>query len=379
MSALDDFAATLDKPQQTVALPAVISHPAPPQLVHGAQLIAGDRRDVPAVLRELSALANAHGDGWFYSIPFKDKKTGKTTYVEGPSIKLADQAVASYGNCAVDSWVSGEGVDYWEITARVIDLERGSSLSRPYRQRKNAARVGSDEARNQEIAFAIGVSKAERNVICRALATYVDYAFEEARGALVNKVGKDVEGWQEKVVKRLDELKVPLARVEAVVGRPARDWTARDIAKVVAMAKTVADGMATLNETFPTIQSEPVNAELDKIAKATDKGGKAEASAAGASTPPETATGPTQPPADAPQPVAVRAVYSEMVQKLLKLATDQGLTVQQALEELDHATPIWQEQMPDHPERVKTAVATAARVAKGTLSPEDARKYLMAL
>jgi hypothetical protein len=279
----------------------------------------------------------------------------------------------------VDSWVSGEGVDYWEITARVIDLERGSSLSRPYRQRKNAARVGSDEARNQEIAFAIGVSKAERNVICRALATYVDYAFEEARGALVNKVGKDVEGWQEKVVKRLDELKVPLASVEAVVGRPARDWTARDIAKVVAMAKTVADGMATLNETFPTIQSEPVNAELDKIAKATDKGGKAEASAAGASTPPETATGPTQPPADAPQPVAVRAVYSEMVQKLLKLATDQGLTVQQALEELDHATPIWQEQMPDHPERVKTAVATAARVAKGTLSPEDARKYLMAL
>ncbi|TIQ36371.1 MAG: hypothetical protein E5X49_32765 [Mesorhizobium sp.] len=49
----------------------------------------------------------------------------------------------------------------------------------------------------------------------------------------------------------------------SVIGRPAKDWLAPDIAKVIAMMTAVADGMATLDETFPPLKVE--DAEVEEI------------------------------------------------------------------------------------------------------------------
>ena len=47
---------------------------------------------------------------------------------------------------------------------------------------------------------------------------------------------------------------VAVTRVERVVGRPAKDWLAPDIAKIIAMMKSVADGMASVDEAFPPME-----------------------------------------------------------------------------------------------------------------------------
>jgi len=117
-----------------------------------------------------------------------------------------------------------------------------------------------------DIAYSIGQSKAIRNVICNALQTYADYAFEQARDSLVEKIGKDLDRWRERTLQGLAKMPVELARVERVVGRAARDWLAPNVAQVIAMMKSVADGMATVDEVFPPIEAPAPAAEGERTA-----------------------------------------------------------------------------------------------------------------
>jgi hypothetical protein len=373
-SALDEFAQSARQETEAMLLPA-IAHAAPPSLMHGAQQVPV-KRDDAGILRKLSQLAAAAGDDWFYRIPFKDKKTGRTTFVEGPSIKLANDLARIYGNCDVDSWVSGEGADWWEITARFIDLESGFSMTRPFRQRKSAARIGGDDGgRRDEMSFGIGVSKAERNVVVNALQTYGDFAFEEARNALVDKVGRDVDGWRAKILERLQGM-VALPRVEAAIGRPARDWLAPDIARVAAMGKAIRDGMATVDETFPPLKTggDP----LDDFATA----GKMVKEAAGgvSTTPvpssPDDAAGaplPPQPPAPADALAFEKSVAIEAMLDLAHAADDED----ERLADLNRQWPIYQKKFEKAaPQFLGDLFATAERVARGEMRVDEARKHL---
>ena len=75
--------------------------------------------------------------------------------------------------------------DAWIIYARLMDLETGFAMTRPFQQRKGQKAMKTDDARALDIALQIGVSKAIRNVVCNGLQTFADFAFEEARDALV--------------------------------------------------------------------------------------------------------------------------------------------------------------------------------------------------
>jgi hypothetical protein len=374
-SALDEFAQSARKETESVLLPAV-AHAPPPMLVHGAQAVPV-KRDDSRILQKLSQLAAAAGDDWFYRIPFKDRKTGKTTFVEGPSVKLANDLARIYGNCDVDSWVSGEGADWWEITARFIDLESGFSMTRPFRQRKTAARIGGDDAgRRDEMSFGIGVSKAERNVVVNALQTYGDFAFEEARNALVDKVGKDVNGWRAKILERLEGM-VALPRVEAVIGRAAADWLAPDIARVAAMGKAIRDGMATVDETFPPLKTGSGGAELDAFVA----GNVVKEAAGGASTPPvssppdDTAGAPLPPQAPAPADALAfeKSIAIEAMLDLALAADDE----EERLADLNRQWPIYQAKFEKaDPRFLGDLFATAEKVARGDMKVAEARKQL---
>ena len=393
-SALDEFAATAAPKQEL--MPA-IQKAAPPALIHGAQAIMVPRDDA-VVLRKIAALAAAAGEDWYYRIPFKDNKTGKTTWVEGPSIKLANDVARIYGSCDVDPWVSNEGIDYWEISARFIDLESGYSMTRLFRQRKGAARVGGgDAARNQEISFQIGTSKAIRNVIVNALQTYADYAYQQARNALVTKIGKDVDMWRERAVERVSTL-VALSRVEAVIGRPARDWLAPDIAKVVAMGKAINDGMATIDETFPPLKQEAVTGTpaLDQFAgDKTEADEKPVAEQPGKTVDPEkpetpvdplatgqaAASDPDEPPAiandAAAAPPADIELREEAITKLLDLATDDKLSVQERGELLEDILPSWEDKL--DAAFFKVLADSCAQVLDGRIRRATAEKKLEAM
>lgn len=224
--------------------------------VIGAQEVAVHRNEA-TVLAKLKALAAAAGEDWYYRYPVENKKLNRKDWIEGPSIKLANDLARIYGNCDVDIRVQDLG-DSWLFYARFTDYETGFSLTRPFQARKSAGKIGgADDARRLDIAFQIGVSKAERNVVVNGLQTFADFAFEEARQAIVDKVGKNIAAYRDKVLLRLTEAGIDKARVERSVGRVAGEWLAPDIARIIATIKAVADGMATWDESFPPLTPQP--------------------------------------------------------------------------------------------------------------------------
>ena len=258
-NALDAFAQAPSR--DVVSAPSVQPMMSPGDRVFGAQQVAV-YRDEARILQKLAALGAAAGDDWFYRFPVKSKN-GQKSFIEGPSIKLANDVARIYGNCEVDTRVIDLGAS-WLIYARFTDFESGYALTRPFQQDKGASRLGGDDqARKLDIAFQIGVSKAIRNVVTNALQTFADYAFEAARNSLVEKIGKDVQKWRNEMLVRLKDRGVDSQRVEFVLGRASADWTAPDIAKVIAMMKAVADGMATIDETFPP-KDKQVADEVDR-------------------------------------------------------------------------------------------------------------------
>ena len=217
--------------------------------VVGAQPVAV-HRDEQKVLQKLANLAAAAGSDWFYRFPVK-KKEGGQDWIEGPSIKLANEVLRVFGNLSLEIRELDVG-DAWVFYARCTDIEGGSSMERAFRQRKSQTSMRTRDADRQlDIAYQIGQSKAIRNVVCNFLQIYCDYAFEQAQGSLVEKIGKSLEAWRERTAEGLRKMPVELARVERTIGRPAKDWLAPDIARIVAMMRSVADGMASVDEVFP--------------------------------------------------------------------------------------------------------------------------------
>lgn len=249
---LSSFANATDQPNSpTPSGHAVMRQTSgiPETRVLGAQRVAV-YRDEQKVLQKLSALAAAAGSDWFYRFPVK-KKEGGQDWIEGPSIKLANEVMRVVGNIALEVRELDVG-DGWVIYARASDLEGGSSMERAYRQRKSQSSMRTrDMDRQLDINFQIGQSKAIRNVICNFLQIYCDYAFEQAQNSLVEKIGKSLEAWRERTLEGLRKMPVDVARVERTLGRAAKEWLAPDIARIVAMMRSIADGMASVDEVFP--------------------------------------------------------------------------------------------------------------------------------
>jgi len=378
-AALDEFAQSTEVEGQLV--------PIMPQgqvatQVFGAQNVAV-RRDERIILNKIRALAAAAGQEWFYRFPVRNKKKGTTDYIEGPSIKMANDLARLYGNCDVDCRAVDIG-SHILFTARFIDLETGYSLTRPFQQRKGASQMGSDSDRQSDITFQIGASKAIRNVIINALQTYADFAFDHAKTALTEKISGDLEAWRQRTHDRLKE-RVDPRRAEVVVGRPWKEWLATDIARVITMMKGVSDGMASLDETFPPLAGEESKqaaaaptAEMDQFAS-TDSG-----------RPQERGSGPSPTPvaeqaeSDHPDPLASGSATShdyrpEVIEKAITMVTRYGKSEQQHLDALDALVPMLNKTIPDHPDFVDQVVRTASDVALKRTPADDARKYLRGL
>ncbi|MER9336032.1 hypothetical protein NKJ06_18915 [Mesorhizobium sp. M0293] len=350
-------------------------------LVFGAQAVAV-RRDEASVLRKIKVLASAAGTDWYYRFPVKNRKENRTDWIEGPSIKLANDLARLYGNCEVDCRAQDLG-NVILYHARFVDLETGYALTRPFQQRKGAAKLGgSDDQRREDITFQIGASKAIRNVVVNALQTFADFAFEEAKEALVGRIGGDIEKWRRNTAERIG-LKVDLKRVEAVVGRAADQWLAPDIARIIAMGKAAEDGMATWDETFPplTLQEQAAPAgdqgkhRLDDFAdeKTMVNGNTAEPARSGG----ETAAASPEPPSPSQAAAVDDDPHAGIIERMLQLA-EEDRPAEERLERLDVAVHDFLDQSPKLATFIKLSGKTAASVAKGEMPVEQAREYLEA-
>jgi len=221
--------------------------------VIGAQPVAKERDEVK-VRQKLKTMAAYAGEDWFYRFPVTGPG-GSRQYIEGPSIKLANNVAREFGNCITEIREIDVG-DAWVFYARFTDIETGFSMERSYHQRKGQQTIKTkDPQRAIDQVYSIGQSKAIRNVIVNALGIYCDYAYKEARNSLVEEIGKDLNGWRQRTLQGFVQMGLAIERVERVIGRASKDWLAQDVSQVVAMARSIKDGMATVDETFPPIEA----------------------------------------------------------------------------------------------------------------------------
>lgn len=155
-------------------------------------------KDVIQCVHDECALA---GEDVFYSWTVKDKKKkdkdGKPmlTVIEGLSIDGAMICARNFGNCSVEALPVIETPTAYLMPAQFVDNERGFTVIRQFRQAKNR-NIGADykdDGRADEIKFAIGQSKALRNVIVAAIPpVVVAKAMDAAKADIRKKVENNV-------------------------------------------------------------------------------------------------------------------------------------------------------------------------------------------
>lgn len=213
-------------------------------------------REITKVLAKMKVLAGAAGDRYVYRIPFKrtNKQTGdvKTEYVEGGSIKLANDLAREYGNCMINVLVDNSQPRYWIFYGKFVDLETGFTMVRAFQQRKSQSTGMKDVDRQEDMVFQIGQSKCIRNVTLNALQTMTDYCVEEAKQSVKERIAKDPNKARAWLLAKIAELRVDLKLVESFYGRIAAHWTVADMAKLYAEINSIEDGMVTPDDLYPT-------------------------------------------------------------------------------------------------------------------------------
>lgn len=208
-------------------------------------------RNLSEIQQRMRVLAAFSGGAYIYSWPVKNRKTGRTTTIEGATVKLANDLAREWGNCLVDVRVVDER-SHWLYYARFTDLETGYSYTRPYRQRKGQDTGMADAARAEDLVFQIGASKAIRNCILNALSTLVDYTMEQARNNLLHWVDNNQERAEAYVETITERFGIDLETVEAVVGKKKKNWTNREYARVLTELRGIDEGLSDAEDLYPT-------------------------------------------------------------------------------------------------------------------------------
>lgn len=238
-------------------------------------------RNLERISAKLKVLCKMNGPRYMYSWSVKDRQNNRMQEISGPTVKLANDLAREYGNC----WVGvDEVVDtptHWQFMGKFVDLETGFTYCRPFQQAKDKNVGGGmrDAGRRDDLIYQIGASKAIRNVIVNALSTFTEYMMEESDSRLIDFVNTEADKANEFIDGILYEKDINIKRVEAVVGRTRKEWTDRDLVRVLMELRGVKDGLSNPDELYPTGEAaETVMAtkQADKADVAPAEEGKAE-------------------------------------------------------------------------------------------------------
>lgn len=140
-----------------------------------------DPRDEKKILDKLLMeleIAPRFAEKVYYSIPYKNNKTGTTTKVEGVSIKGAMALQRLWGNCASAGRIVEEANDRIICEGVFMDYETNSRVMRQVVVSRFYTPSGTNNrvprrADQLEIAIAAGISKAIRNAVNNGLPEYL--------------------------------------------------------------------------------------------------------------------------------------------------------------------------------------------------------------
>jgi hypothetical protein len=186
-----------------------------------------------------------------------DEGDGKVT-IEGMSIDGAMICLRNWGNVACPVTLVDETPTHFLLESTFIDLEKGFSFQRLYRQRKSGGPGGKMDAdRAEDISFQIGQSKSQRNVVDKSLPIWlINRAIEAAKSSAAEKY-KDVAAMAPRAVAGYETIGVSLAQLEARLKKAIADWTPYDLLTLSLIYKAIRDRETSAGEEFPASDGTP--------------------------------------------------------------------------------------------------------------------------
>ena len=207
-------------------------------------------RDLTKVVDKVVKEAGLAGEDFLYS--WSQGEGNNRSIIEGVSIDGAMIMARNYGNCVPEVDIVEEGPDHWTFRATFIDFETGATLPRLLRKSKSGVRGKMDRERKLDIAFQIGQSKAQRNVIVKAMPTYlVKKAVDAAKAAAAAEIKDLPKAIGDATAAFAAKFKVTAEQLEGYLGVPRDQWNKLDVVRLRATYRALIDRQTTVDDEFP--------------------------------------------------------------------------------------------------------------------------------
>jgi hypothetical protein len=248
--------------------------PAEPQAIQSGALEAQERaqidmqiatakrypRSVVKVKAEIIALATMDEEtasSCFYTLKRGDK------VIQGPSIRLAEIALSSWGNIRAGTRIASTVVDgpmpHVVVQSVAHDLEKNTCITMEKRRRvfKKKSKPAPDED-DVNLAANACASIALRDAIIRVVPkTIINSACAEAKRVAIGDA-KSLVAKRQAVVARLKQMGVSEDRILAAVGCTKVDEIDGDgMAALIGFGTAIRDGEVTIEEAFPPKPAAP--------------------------------------------------------------------------------------------------------------------------
>lgn len=219
-------------------------------------------RDKKRVIAEVEFEAELLGEKAYYSWTARSKR-GRAL-IEGPTVDMAMVLIREWGNCAARADLVAETKTHYLFDGIFMDLERGVTVIRQFRQVKERDMGRMDEDRAEDIAFQIGQSKGIRNAVLAGIPQWlIDKGIRKAKKAAAKSLTpeKVIEAFS----KWIDDAQKMLERK---VGKAAKRWDEMDMAELRGVYQSLLDGMTTIDNEFGEVQA------TESVAKAAESAAK---------------------------------------------------------------------------------------------------------
>jgi hypothetical protein len=212
-------------------------------------------RQEDAVIKQrmISAVSNdvETAEDCFYTLKRKDKKTGKETLIQGPSVRLAQIALKYYGHIRAGSRVVEN--DGRKVTAQgfCYDVENNVFIQTEV-SRRITTRSGRTFSEDMQIVTAnAACAIARRNAIFEVIPrTLINPVYEAARKTAVGEA-KTLDQKRQTVLGRFGAMGVTRAQILTALGKEtieAIDLEALEI--LIGLGTAIKDGQMTVDEVF---------------------------------------------------------------------------------------------------------------------------------
>jgi hypothetical protein len=193
-----------------------------------------------------------------YSIPYKDRQSGKTVRVEGLSIRAAETLATAWGHLRIGVRILREDDAGWDLEAVAFDMQKNYWELQPSRASKymklRDGRMTILDDRQQIQARGAAASKLKRNVVLAILPMHVKAAFEHrvreklAGGDLAKPAdAKRVQSALEAFAK---EYSVTEQQLVAYIAKPRDLWVGADLAELRTLFNGLESGETTVADAF---------------------------------------------------------------------------------------------------------------------------------